>query len=224
MTSSRPLGRWNLAAILRTVLQASYEKQECFSALSACASVLLIEKSLLLIEELSLPSSNLSHRISGKVGFRLFFFPSPLWTTVSKTNTGCSSLINSISRAMKICVVTLQPKAGASVLPPESTQSWVADIQGNNPSLHLHWTFPPNSTLLIQVFFSFWIWLAGSGSYLLLFALHFTCDFKYAAVTQFFLLRELDNTCRLSWSCSLTFSFCYCSAWKALGMLIIIVA
>lgn len=100
-------------------------------------------------------------------------------------------------------MVTLQPKAGTSVLPPENTQSWAKDIQGNNPSLHLHWTFPPNPKLLIKVFFSFWIWLAGSGSYLLLFALHFTCGFKYASI----LLRELGNTCRLSWSCSLTFSF-----------------
>lgn len=150
----------------------------------------------------------------------LFFFFLPHFkTAVSKTETGCSSLINSISCATKICMVTLQPKAGTSVLPPENTQSWAKDIQGNNPSLHLHWTFPPNPKLLIKVFFSFWIWLAGSGSYLLLFALHFTCGFKYASI----LLREIGNTCRLSWSCLLAFSFCSCSAWKALGMLIIIV-
>lgn len=119
MASSRPLGRGNLAAILRTVLQASYEEQKYFSTLLACASVLLIEKSLLLIEELSLPSSNLSHRIR-KVGFSpLGFFSSLLWTTISKTKTGSSSLINSISYATKICMVTLPPKAGTSVLPPE---------------------------------------------------------------------------------------------------------
>lgn len=98
------------------ILQDSYKEQKCSSTLLACVPVLLIEKSLLLIEELSLPSSSLNHRIR-KVGVRpllgFCFFPT------LKAEMGCSSLINSVSHATKICMIPLLPKVGTSVLPPE---------------------------------------------------------------------------------------------------------
>ena len=72
--------------------------------------------------------------------FCLFFFHT-LNHCIKGWDWFCSSLINSVSTGTTIFMVTLPPKAG--------TQSWAADIQGNNPSLHLCWTFPPNPKFMM---------------------------------------------------------------------------
>lgn len=166
-TSCRPFRRENPTGFL--------QRAEVFlNPFGLCASS--ADWRITSIDWRTLPSSSLNHRIR-KVGVRprlgFCFFP------ILKAEMGFSSLINCASHHHQNLHGSPSAKSGELCSTPRKVPSpGLQTVRETLLSLHLCWAFPPNPKVMMQVLFSSWICLAGSGSYLSLFPLHFTCGFK----------------------------------------------